>query len=151
MEKTAGKEDPVELDSSLALFGDMPRCSISGSRGLRGARREARVVPRSTLKYHYSHRFLTYSVMRSACRLVSGRVATVNVRGTRTRFPRRRRRRTRVGVARALGPKGRARALVGSTRRRAVAVGEARSSASRRPSFIRGPSRPAVTIDSRST
>ncbi|KAL4082319.1 hypothetical protein QTP88_030044, partial [Uroleucon formosanum] len=37
LEKSAGKEDPVELDSNLALFGDMPRCSISGSRGSRRA------------------------------------------------------------------------------------------------------------------
>ena len=44
--RSAGKEDPVELDSSLALFGDMPRCSISGRRGSRGVRREAGVVPR---------------------------------------------------------------------------------------------------------
>ncbi|KAE9523114.1 hypothetical protein AGLY_016482 [Aphis glycines] len=65
LEKSAGKEDPVELDSNLALFGDMPRCSISGSRGSRRAVSRPSISP-STLKYHYSHRFLTYSVERYA-------------------------------------------------------------------------------------
>ncbi|KAE9523227.1 hypothetical protein AGLY_016374 [Aphis glycines] len=65
LEKSAGKEDPVELDSNLALFGDMPRCSISGSRGSRRAVSRPSVSP-STLKYHYSHRFPTYSVERNA-------------------------------------------------------------------------------------
>lgn len=37
LEKSAGKEDPVELDSNLALFGDMPRCSIRGRPGPRRA------------------------------------------------------------------------------------------------------------------
>jgi hypothetical protein len=65
LEKSAGKEDPVELDSNLALFGDMPRCSISGRRGSRRAVSRPSVSP-ATLKYHYSHRFPTYSVERNA-------------------------------------------------------------------------------------
>ena len=65
MEKSAGKEDPVELDSNLALFGDMPRCSISGRRGSRRAASRPSVSS-PTLKYHYSHRFPTYSVKRNA-------------------------------------------------------------------------------------
>ena len=48
---TAGKEDPVELDSSLTLWKNM-RCRISG-----------RSNP--PVKYHYSYRFFTYSVKRS--------------------------------------------------------------------------------------
>jgi len=43
----------------------MPRCSISGRRGSRRAVSRPSVSP-PTLKYHYSHRFPTYSVERNA-------------------------------------------------------------------------------------
>ena len=49
--QAAGKEDPVELDSNIVERHE--RCSIGGS-------------PRAKLKYHYFHRFFTYSVKRRA-------------------------------------------------------------------------------------
>src|SRR4029434_2393733 len=50
--ESAGQEDPVELDSSLALWRHTRRVEHVGG------------PPGPPVKYHYSYRFLTYPVRR---------------------------------------------------------------------------------------